>query len=148
MTEKTRNPAPTLHKAAIEPTTSALDPNLYKYNPENAPDDLVVNIGRMNLMIGAQHATTDPQRMDVGDRRRGAYYLTLINKLPGIQRVKDVTAERLAEVEKIRRQREGLEMEDWKKQAHARSQQNPTGPAPIMPASAAMSPLARAAQGL
>ena len=39
-------------------------------------------------------------------------------------------------------------MEDWKKQAHARSQQNPTGPAPIMPASAAMSPLARAAQGL
>ena len=89
----------------VEPTTSSLDPNLYNYTPKDAPDDVVVNIGRMDLMVGAQHATTDPQRIGVGDRRRGPYYLTVLTKMPGLQLLKNVPPKRLAEVDKIRRQR-------------------------------------------
>lgn len=147
MTEKTPHPV-SLHKAAVEPTTSSLDPDLYKYIPANAPDDVVVNIGRMDLMVGAQHATTDPQRIAVGDRRRGPYYLTLINTLPGLQRLKDVSDQRLKQVDKIRRQRNGEEMQDWEKAAHAKSKTQPDGPPPMLPSHAALTPLQRAAQGL
>lgn len=138
----------TLSQQIVSPTTSSLDPDLYAYLPDNAPDDVVVNVGRMELMVGAQHATTDPQRVGVGDRRRGPYYLTLINMLPGLQRLKDVSARRLEEVDKIRRQRDGIEMQDWQKQAHAKSQLEPNGPRPMLPSQAALTPLQRAAQGL
>ena len=101
-------------------------------------------------MTLAQHATTDPQRIGVGDRRRGPYYLTLLGTpcMQGLQQLRRVDAKRLAEVDKVRRQRVGLEMEDWKKAAHARSVEQPGGPPPILPSTAALTPLQRAAQGL
>lgn len=146
MTENNVN----LTQDKVEPTNSALDAKLYAYTTEDAPADVVINVGRMDLMVGAQHATSDPQRVGVGDRRRGPYYLTLIDTpcMIGLQRLKDVDKKRLEVVNKLRRQRVGEEMEDWKKKVHARSVEQPDGPPPMLPSQAALTPLQRAAQGL
>ena len=131
-----------------DPTLSSNDANLYNYTPEDAPEDVVVNIGNFALMVGALHAVSDPPRIEVGDRRRGAYYLGLVGRMPGLMPLRKVDKHRLEAVNKILDLRTGKREPDWvlqarKKSAEAGGQQ----PLPFNPHSD-QSPLQRAAQGL
>lgn len=137
--------------AKPEPTVSSDDPELYKYTSENAPEDVVINVGQAPLMIVAPHAVNDPQRVEVGDRRRGAYYLEECLGLPtmlGLMQLKRVDKNRLEQVNKIRRIRVGEEEPDWVKEARRRSGEQPDGPPPVLPGGHGLTPLQRAARGL
>lgn len=130
-------------------TSSKDDPDLYRYEPENAPEDVVINVGNSDLMVSAPAAVNDPQRIEVGDRRRGAYYLTLTSQMPGLLRLRDVDKGRLEQVNKIRRIRIGEEPEDWIKEARKRSGE-PGATQPRVPYNphSDMTPLQRAAKGI
>ncbi len=130
-----------------EPTVSD-DPKLYDYVPENAPKDVVINIGTSNLLVIAPHAVNDPQRMEVGDRRRGAYYLTCVGKMPGLMPLHRVDMPRVEAVNKIRDIRVGNREDDWiVTQRRISAQKGGPQPLPFNPHNplTPMSPLARAA---
>lgn len=133
-----------------EPTVSADDLKLYEYTAEDAPEDVVINVGQAPLMIVAPHAVNDPQRVEVGDRRRGAYYLECLGQptMLGLMQLKCVDKLRLEQVNKIRRIRVGEEEEDWVKEARRRSGEQPNGPPPVLPGGHGLTPLQRAARGL
>jgi hypothetical protein len=135
--------------AADQITSSKDDPNLYKYDPSNAPEDVVINVGNSDLMIAAPASVNDPQRVEVGDRRRGHYYTTLVTNMPGLLRLRDVDNARLEQVNKIRRIRIGEEAEDWIKEARKRSGE-PGATQPSIPFNphSDMTPLQRAAKGI
>ena len=132
----------------VEPTISD-DPKLYDYEPGNAPEDVVINIGNSPLMIAAPHAVNDPQRIEVGDRRRGAYYPTCVGKMPGLMPLARVDGKRLAEVNKLRAIRIGDREPDWVTAARKKSADDPDGQQaiPFNPHSD-KTPLQRAAQGI
>jgi hypothetical protein len=139
-----------------DPTVSSDDPRLYEYANRteggkivsDAPDDVIVNIGTTSVMVAAPHAVNDPQRVEVGDRRRGAYYLTVLGKLPGMMRFRDVDPTRLDAVNKIRDIRIGKREDDWIVAARKKSaEQGGKQPNPYNP-HATESPLARAARGV
>ena len=77
---------------------------LWDGTEENCPEDLVVNAGNQTLIISAQaQLPYDNPRIDVGDRRRGDYYIVL-HKNPdfnGLQKVSSMTVERLAEGDEL-----------------------------------------------
>jgi len=130
--------------------TSQDDEKLYEYTNEDAPEDVVINIGNQSLMISAPHTLNDPHRLEVGDRRRGPYYIIeCVGKMPGLMPLYRVDAKRLGQVNKIRRIRVGDEEEDWIKAARLRSievgAEQPPAP---KPASAHLTPLQRAARGI
>jgi len=142
MIEKQKNTA-----GVGEPTVSD-DPKLYAYTNEDAPEDVVVNIGNAPVVVSAPHAVTDPHRLEVGDRRRGAYYLTLIGHLPGLQPLRRVDKVRLEQVNKIRDIRIGDREPDWIAEMRKKSaQEGGEQPMPFNPASD-KTPLQRAAQGI
>jgi hypothetical protein len=139
-----------------EPTVSGDDPKLYEYTNRmeggkiisDAPDDVVINIGTGPVMIAAPHAVNDPQRIEVGDRRRGAYYLSVLGRLPGMMPLKQVDVNRLEAVNKIRDIRIGKREEDWIIAARKKSaEQGGKQPLPYNPL-APESPLTRAARGI
>jgi len=131
---------------AAEPTISD-DPKLYDYLPSDAPKDVVVNIGNAPLMVSAPHATSDPHRIEVGDRRRGEYYLTLT--MPGLMALHRVDMKRLEQVNKIRDIRIGDREPDWVIQARKRSTEAGADqpPAYVNPHSD-LTPLQRASKGI
>jgi len=134
-------------KPNAEPTISD-DPKLYDYQPSNAPENVVVNIGEQILMIAAPHAVNDPDRMEVGDRRRGAYYVECIGKMPGLMRLCQVDEARLAAVQKTRDIRVGLREPDWVvAQRKISADRGEKVPAPY-DAGAGLTPLQRAAKGI
>jgi hypothetical protein len=62
--------------------------NLYEIQAKDAPEDLVVNITKAPIIVGGvEQDTGDSPRIDPGDRRKGAYYLKLINEYPDAVRV-------------------------------------------------------------
>ena len=131
-----------------DPTVSSDDAKLYEYTNKDAPPDVVINVGNTAIMVAAPHAVNDPQRMDVGDRRRGAYYLTVLGKLPGLMPLQQVDPHRLEAVNKIRDIRIGKREEDWITAARKRSaEQGGKQPLPFNPL-APESPLTRAARGI
>jgi hypothetical protein len=104
------------------------DPNklLYWWQPtdQDVPDDLVINAGASPMIIGAQaFVPEDSPRLDVGDRRQGKYYIQQIGTgaMKGVSRVKDLSIERVRQLDKVRRVRLGEEPADWIKAARARS---------------------------
>jgi hypothetical protein len=119
---------------------------------ECCPDDIVINAGVQTLFIGGAGGDkpmsigADPPRMDVGDRRRGPYYLDLCRKgiMPGLQQVKRVAIARLADLEKTRQIREGERPADWILKARARAQKG-EGPAIFSDKRTAMTELQQAA---
>lgn len=129
-------------------TSSKDDLKLYEYTNEDAPDDVVINVGNSDLMVAAPASVNDPQRIEVGDRRRGSYYLTIVSRMPGLLPLRQVDPKRLAQVNKIRDIRTGDEVEDWIKEARLRSEDpaktrgNPYNP------HSDMTPLQRAAKGI
>jgi len=129
-----------------EPTVSD-DPQLYSYMPENAPENVVINIGGAPLMLSAPHATLDPHRIEVGDRRRGDYYLTLT--MPGMMQLCRVDLKRLEQVNKLRDIRIGLREPNWVVAARKRSTESGADqpPAYVNPHSD-LTPLQRAAKGI
>lgn len=135
--------------AAPKITSSKDDPELYNYTNENAPEDVVINVGNSDLMVAAPAAVNDPQRIEVGDRRRGPYYLTLVSTMPGLLPLRQVDTNRLEAVNKKRRIRIGQEEEDWIKEARRRSGERGATqpPVPYNPHSD-MTPLQRAAKGI
>lgn len=140
-------PAPA-RRPILDPTVSADDLKLYEYTEKNAPEDVVINVGTGPLLVTAPNAVNDPHRMEIGDRRRGAYYIGLLGKMPGLMQLRHVDAKRLDAVNKIRDIRIGKREDDWivaarKKSAEAGGSQ----PLPFNP-HADISPLARAAQGV
>jgi len=133
-----------------EPTVSN-DPNLYDYTNEDAPADVVINVGTSPLMVIAPHAVNDPNRMEVGDRRRGAYYLTCIGKpvMTGLMLLQKVDVKRLAQVNKIRDIRVGNREPDWVVEARKRSEDKGEDvPAPYVNPHDQLTPLQRAAKGV
>lgn len=131
-----------------EPTVSSDDLQLYGYGPKEAPKDVVINIGSSSLLVAAPHAVNDPQRMEVGDRRRGAYYLDLIGKMPGLMPLHRVDEARVKAVNKIRDIRVGNLPPDWvAKQRRISEQKGEDTGLPFNPHNplTPMSPLARAA---
>ena len=135
-------------KANLEPTVSSDDPQLYDYTPADAPKDVVVNIGNAPLVVSAPHAVADPHRMEVGDRRRGDYYLRLLGKMPGLMQLSRVDDKRMEQVDKIRNIRNGAREEDWIVEARKRSAE--TGGEQPLPFNPLLdkSPLQRASEGL
>lgn len=120
------------------------------------PEDVVVNAGVQSVILGAPGAKDegkgigqDSPRIDVGDRRQGKYYVDLIRRgaVSGLQQVRRVSVERLAELEKQRQIREGIRPADWilKQRAKAAAGEQP---APFADRSTAMSELQRAAYGV
>jgi hypothetical protein len=139
-----------------DPTVSSDDSRLYEYTNRmeggklvsDAPDDVVINIGTGPVMVAAPHAVNDPQRIEVGDRRRGAYYLSVLGRLPGMMLFRLVDVNRLETVNKIRDIRIGKREEDWIVAARKRSaEQGGKQPIPYNPLSPE-SPLTRAARGI
>ncbi len=133
-----------------EPTVSSDDLELYKYIPKNAPEDVVINAGQSPLMVVAPHAVNDPQRIEVGDRRRGPYYVECLGQptMIGLMQLQRVDEKRLEQVNKIRRIRVGEEEPDWVKDARRRSGEQPNGPPPVLPGGHGLTPLQRAARGI
>jgi hypothetical protein len=131
-----------------EPTVSD-DPNLYTYTPDTAPDDVVINIGNSPQIVTAPHATSDPHRIEVGDRRRGDYYISLVGTLPGLMPLKRVDARRLDQVNKIRNIRIGDREPDWVVAARKKSEEvgAEQPPAYVNPHSD-LTPLQRASKGI
>lgn len=141
-------PIVTKRHQPVEPTVSNDDPKLYEYTNKNAPDDVVINIGTSSLIVSAPAAVNDPHRMEVGDRRRGSYYLSLLGKLPGYMKLKMVDDKRLEAVEKIRDIRTGKREEDWIVEARKKSaEQGGKQPLAFNP-HVEESPLQRAARGV
>ena len=129
-------------------TSSKDDPKLYEYTEKDAPEDVVINVGGSDLLVAAPASVNDPQRIEIGDRRRGSYYLTLVANMPGLLPLRQVDAARLAAVNKIRNIRIGVEVEDWIKEARKRSEDpSATRGNPYNPHSD-MTPLQRAAKGI
>jgi len=134
---------------AGEPTQSSDDPQLYDYTPEDAPKDVVINIGGAPLMVAAPHAVNDPHRMEIGDRRRGAYYVSLLGKMPGLMQLHRVDLNRLAQVQKVRAVRIGDREPDWVIEARRRSEQKgATQPPGYINPHSDLTPLQRAAKGI
>jgi len=134
-----------------QPITSSRDDlKLYDYTHEDAPLDVVINVGNSDLMVSAPAAVNDPQRIEVGDRRRGAYYLTLVDRMPGMLQLCKVDPKRLAAVNKKRNIRIGIEDEDWIKEARRRSADADSGIRQNIPYNphSDMTPLQRAAKGI
>lgn len=107
-----------------QPQTEAQIKKMYTYDgtEDDCPDDLVVNAGNQTLIVGAmQQLPYDNPRIDPGDRRQGDYYLKLAAHpdFNGLQRVRGLPLDRLAELERTRKLRSGDEPEDWVKEAWA-----------------------------
>jgi hypothetical protein len=146
--ETTATTTTTTRAPKAEPTQSNDDTRLYEYTNKDAPSDVVINIGNTSVMVAAPHAVNDPQRVEVGDRRRGAYYLTMLGKLPGLMPLKQVDDVRLEAVNKIRDLRIGAREPDWVTAARKRSaEQGGKQPAPYNPL-APESAAARAARSV
>jgi|GEM_PF-5519759 len=95
----------------------------WKGDEPNCPDDLVVNAGNQTLVVAApQQIPYDNPRVDPGDRRRGDYYVRLAKNpdFNGLQRVKDLPQDRLAELSMQRKLRTGEEPPEWAKEAWAK----------------------------
>ncbi len=116
------------------------------------PADIVINASTRPIIIGAdgvEEVAQDPPRVDVGDRRQGAYYTKQIG-LPvmlGLMRVRDVPLARLMELEKIRQVRTGERPPDWVIEARRRAERGEDPPA-FSDKKTAMSELERAVRGL
>ena len=107
---------------------------LYWWQPTDAdcPEDLVINAGSRPIIVGAAaFVPEDSPRMDVGDRRQGKYYTQHLGTTLGLgtARIKDLSVERMRQLDKIRRVRNGDEPADWIKSARARSERGDGPPA-------------------
>lgn len=97
----------------------------------DCPDDLVVNAGSQSIMLGAKgdpKVSADPERIDVGDRRQGPYYVKLITMGAGrgLVRVRDLSLERVRQLEKDRKIRTGELPQPWIEAARRRAAQGQT----------------------
>lgn len=113
------------------------------------PDDVIVNAGISPLIVGAQAKVPDDSpRIDVGDRRQGPYYVSLLSVpgMVGLQPLKRVPLKRAGELEKIRKQRNGDLPQDWIVEARKRAADG-GGPSPLDPRTE-LTPLQKAALGL
>ena len=100
--------------------------DLYALIAENAPDNVVVNIGKSPILIGgSEHVTKDSARIDPGDRRQGDYYLDILEKTPdavrGLVQLKRVPQDRLEKVENERQVRAGTRAPKWVEKARAKA---------------------------
>lgn len=121
---------------------------LYWWQPTDAdcPDDVVINAGSSSIVIGAQaFVPEDSPRMDIGDRRQGSYYTKQSSAVyaRGVTKLKDLSIERVRQLDKIRRVRSGEEPADWIKAARARSAAG-EGPAALEDGRTAMTSFQRA----
>jgi hypothetical protein len=104
--------------------------DLYKFTPETAPEDVVVNIGKSPILIGgSEHVTKDSARIDSGDRRQGAYYLDILAKTPdavrGLVQLKRVPMNVLEKVERERQIRTGQRAPKWVEKAREQAKKEP-----------------------
>lgn len=113
------------HKDKVQrtPEGKPLNNKCINKDGECCPDDLVINASNRPLLVAAlADVPKDQARIDVGDRRQGKYYLSVIN-LPvglGLQRVKLINPARLRDLEKIRATRTGDDVADWVKEVWAK----------------------------
>jgi hypothetical protein len=116
---------------------------------ECCPDELIINASNRPILVAAlADVPKDQVRIDVGDRRYGTYYQSIIN-LPvglGLQKVKSVHPQRLRELEKSRAQRTGEEPADWVKEVWAKKGQ--PGASALQSPHDSMSTLAKLAHGM
>jgi hypothetical protein len=109
------------------------------------PNDLVVNAGVRPLILQAlARIPNDNPRIDVGDRRRGPYYVGLAAESSGglgIARLLDIDMKRAAELEKSRQVRTGERPADWQVEAMKKLGTTPNTPSDKL---GAMDALARA----
>lgn len=95
------------------------------------PNDIVVNAGVRPLILQALRAVPeDNPRIDVGDRRQGAYYINLSHDSTGlgIARLLDISMVRVLELEKIRQIRTGERPQDWQIEAAKKLGTTPNAP--------------------
>jgi len=138
----------------IDSNTPQVEENIYAYASEDAPDDLVVNMGNQTLIVNASaFIPKERGRIEVGDRRRGSYYVDqCLGKMPGLMLVRDVKNERLNEVEKVRQIREKIIPPDWVREARIKAKLDEASGDPPFPvlddAKTLLSPLQQAARGV
>jgi hypothetical protein len=145
---------PEQKRGAEKPTDPVKLLNWWLPTDPDCPEDVIVNASTRPLIIGAPAAIpNDSPRLDVGDRRQGQYYVRQISAAInlGIQRVKDLSIERVRELEKIRQIRSGERPPDWVLEQRKRSEEQKFSGDPKNESetrSLTMSPLQRAAAGL
>jgi len=127
-------------------------PDCAQIDGECCPGDIVINASKRTVMVAAEGIPSikaDNPRIDVGDRRRGHYYVEQISKpvILGLARVVDLPFVRLMELDKVRQVRTGDRAPDWVLEARRRAAEG-KGPAPLSDKTAAMSALEKAARGL
>jgi len=108
--------------------------DLYGLTQINAPDDVVVNIGKSPILVGgSEHVTKDSARIDSGDRRQGAYYLDILAKTPdavrGLVQLNKCPQEVLDRVDREREVRVGVRAPKWVEKA--RKQAEKDGDVPV-----------------
>ncbi len=133
--------------AATAPVKKSI--NEWTNEDKDCPLDLVINAGTAPVILGAVAQTEmrgDAQRIDVGDRRQGAYYVQQVARGVGIALVKSVPKKRLLELEKIRAIRTGDRAADWILEAREKAKDG-KGPSVLEDRQTAMTELQRAASG-
>lgn len=120
--------------ASANAKTPPREKGLYDFGPKDAdlPADIVINAGSYPIVIGSPNGIpNDNPRMDPGDRRRGEYYVKLVEtrELPGIQFLRVLSVERARALEKLRKQRTGEIPPDWVSAARARAEAGEGPPA-------------------
>lgn len=119
--------------------------------PGCCPGDILVNASQRSIILSgsAKIPTTDPLRIDPGDRRQGQCYieLTTCAIVLGLQRVRDLPMERLRELEKTRQIRTGERPQDWILEARRRSERGESPPT-LEDGKSALTSLQRASSGL
>ena len=100
---------------AASDLSDCLDPKIYAYLQDDAPDNLVINAGLSAIIVAGEAVLGSASpRMDPGERRRGRYYLeTIMPKIGQVQLVKNIPQNRLNELEKKRQQAAGIAPADW-----------------------------------
>jgi len=115
-------------------TTQQTEIDLYTLTPQDAPENVVINIGKSPILVGgSEHVTKDSARIDPGDRRQGDYYLEILAKTPdavrGLVQLKRVPDTVLAKVDHSRQVRLGIRAPKWvekaRKKAKADGQEPP-----------------------
>jgi len=127
-------------------------PDCAQVEGQCCPGDIIINASSRTVMVAAEGVPAvkqDNPRIDVGDRRQGAYYVEQINQPInlGLARVVDLPLARLLELDKVRQVRTGDRAPDWVLKARKRAAEGRVPP-PISDKTVAMGELERAAQGI
>jgi hypothetical protein len=127
---------------------------LYWWLPtdKDCPTDLVINAGNRPVIVGAQaQVPSDSPRMDMGDRRQGAFYVQQLVAQGtgyGVIRLAELSLERARQLERDRKIRVGILPPPWVERVREKAAKGEAPSGVAEPSEVLASRLTRAASGL